>query len=234
VDRRTDDYEQLWSLLKFQSLDGKVMPERSPEQAWDRAEVDSSHVTFSGDLKFNERVGGPVFQFQLKPMKVDRSSRISRKFGGDRLFILGIPSFDARDLPLYLRSDAVTVRNGILSWLVGTDHQFLGRTWRAFYVKPQPSSTMVRKKNLANFNEIKHRIYFFAVDGYGFRRRSGLGIPHGELRNRRNAMTVNELLEWFMPFRLNAHQPCLKLFSRLRQGMSLHWKQRSLLKPRSC
>lgn len=211
------------------------MPEKSPEQAWDGAEADSSRVIFSGDLTFHERVGGSVFQFRLKPLKVDRSNRISRKFGGDRLFVLGIPSFDGRDLPPYMRSDAVTVRDAILSWLLGSDHQFLGRTWRAFFIKPQQTSTLVRKKNLAGFNEIKHRVYLFAVDGFGFRRRSGLAIPHGELRNRRFAMTVNELLEWFMPFKLNAHQPCLKLFSRLKQGKSLYRKQTtSPLKPDSC
>ena len=94
-----DDYEQMWSLLRLQLSNGNIMPEKSPENAWKKAEEDSSRVIISGDIKFNEKVGGPVFQFQLKPLKLDKSSRVSRKFGGDRLFVLGIPSIDTKDLP---------------------------------------------------------------------------------------------------------------------------------------
>jgi len=208
-------------LLKLQSNDGKAMPERSPDHAWDKAEVDCARVIFSGDLKFTEKGGGPVFHFQLKPLKVDKSNRFSRKFGGDRLFVLGLPSLEPRDLPSYLKSNAVTVRDAIIWWLHSANHQFLGRTWRAFYIKPQHISTNIRKKNLASFNEVKHRVYLFAVDGYGFRRRSEVAVLQAESRKRHVAMTVNDLLEWFMPFKLNAHQPCLKFFSRLKQGK--HW-----------
>ena len=191
------------------------MPEKSRVRAWEKAETESQYVVYSGDLSFSGKIGRPIFDFRLKPMTTEKSNRLTRKFGGDRFFILGIPGLTAKELPFILRRDAARVRDGLISWLLETDHQFLGRTWRAFLVKrPQKS----RKKNISSSNAVKHRIFLFAVDGCAFRRRSLRSFLNIDLRKWQFAITIQELLEWFMPMKLNMDQSCLKLFARLNLG----------------
>lgn len=218
LERVIDDQDQLWLLLKPLNEQGKPMPERSRNEAWEKAETESQAVVFSGDLSFSEKFGGPIFDFRLKPMRKDKSNRLSRKFGGDRFLILNIPGFTAKELPPVLRADPTGVRDSLISWLLETDHRFLGRIWRAFLVKQQQMSTDVRKKNMGSFNAVKHRVFLFAVDGDCFRRRSGRSIHKAALRKCYYAITVHELLEWFMPIELNSDQSCLKLFARLNLG----------------
>ncbi|MCJ1246805.1 hypothetical protein MMC30_004014 [Trapelia coarctata] len=218
--RAMDDQELLWSSLQQMAEQGKPMPEKSRAEAWEKAETEPQYVVFSGDLSFSDKISSPTFDFRLKPMRVDKSNRFSRKFGGDRFFILGIPGFTPNELPPFLKCDAAKVRNGLISWLLETDHRFLGRTWRAFLVKPQQMSTDTRRKNMSNFNAVKHRIFLFAVDGCAFRRRSSRSIHKLDLRKWRFPITIHELLEWFMPMKLNMDQSCLKLFARLNLAVS--------------
>ena len=188
------------------------MPVKSTLEAWHRADNDSACVVYSGDLTFADKNEGPIFQFHLKPMTIDRSTRVSRKFGGDRVLILGIPGMALKELPGHLKHDPEGVRKAIVTWLYESHHRFLGRTWCALYPKAQQATSKVRKDQLAAFNGIKHRVYLFAVDGQGFRR-----CPE-DPGNCHVAMTRENFLEWFMPLKLNTVQYCLKLYSRLAHG----------------
>ncbi|MCJ1394492.1 hypothetical protein MMC18_007370 [Xylographa bjoerkii] len=209
------NYEDFWSGITSKNTGNAVMPEKSNTEAWSRAENEPENVVFAGDLKFLNDIRRPVFQLQLKPLKTDRSYRLARKFGGDRFFILGIPGLTERELPSYFRSEAGTVRSAIISWLLDTEHHFLDRTWRAFFVKSQETSTRVRKAKISSFNSIRHRIHMFAVDGRGFKRRSRLTRSSSANDGGHVAMTVKELLEWIIPFEQNEDQSCLKLFARI-------------------
>lgn len=212
--RNVEDYDVFWSSLSsnIRKL-GKVPPESSSKTAWKKAGDSFDGVALTGDLTYVEQRGGSVFDFRLKPLKMEPSYRLSRRFGSDRFFIIGMPGLAAENMPSHLKSEAVTVRQGIIHWLVNIEHRFLGRVWRAFYVKPQPTNRG-RKGNQGSFNEIKHRVYFFAVGGHHFSPRINPSSPI-----RYEAMTVKDLLEWFMPTAVNLQQPCLKFFTRLALGL---------------
>lgn len=212
--RNVEDYDLFWtSLCSNIRKVGKVPPESSSKDAWKKAGDSFDGVVLTGDLTYLEQRGSSVFDFRLKPLKIERSYRLSRRFGSDRFFILGMPGLAAENLPSYLKSEAASIRRGIIHWLVNSEHRFLGRVWRAFYVKPPPTNR-VRKNDQGSFNEIKHRVYFFAVDGHDFSPRINPSSP-----KRHEAMTVKDLLEWFMPTAVNLEQPCLKFFARLALGL---------------
>lgn len=204
-----DEYERLWTaLIQVVKANNRPMPERSNTTAWKQAATDYSHVGLSGALNFSENPGGPLLKFDLKPLKIESSYRLSRKFGGDRFCIISMPSIASYDIPKYLKGAYNVVRPALIRWLVGTDHQFLSRQWRAFFVKPESAK-----------NRHGYRIFFFAEDGKDFRK----GEMKGELDPRKanhKVITIAELIDWFFPAKWNPDKPSLKLFARLALGVS--------------
>lgn len=190
------------------------MPERSSLAAWDRAGSKFEGVALTGKLMLLDQQKGPCFEFRLSPLKLESSYRLSRHFGSDRFYVLGMPGLDPQGLPSYLKKYHTPVREAITKWLVEEDHNFLGRTWRAFYTKPDDS----KKKGMRDsMRDSRYRIYLFAEDGAGFRDRE----RHGEVDPRlldRPRKPVKDMIEWFMPFKANLYQPSLKFFARLALG----------------
>lgn len=125
-----------------------------------------------------------------------------------------MPGLGPEDLPSYLKQYHTSARETIINWLVDTDHKFLGRTWRAFYTKPEDSK---KKGTRATIQDSRSRIYLFAEDGIGFREGKKPGEADPRLLDRPR-ITVREMLEWFMPFKANEKEPLLKLFARLGLG----------------
>ena len=210
-----ESYDSLWSsLTSIAKAHGAHIPERSSLAAWDRAGLKFEGVALTGKLKFLDQQKGPCLEFHLNPLKLEPSYRLSRRFGGDRFCVLGIPGLGPESLPSYLKKYHVSARDAITNWLVSTHHKVLGRTWRAFYTKPDAS----KKKGIRNsMTDSRYRIYFFAEDGVGFRD----GGRPGEVDPRfpdRPRTTVEQMLEWFMPFKANLDQPSLKFFARLALG----------------
>ncbi|MCJ1464994.1 hypothetical protein MMC07_003609 [Pseudocyphellaria aurata] len=213
-----DVYEKLWSSLSFTVKSRqKSLPEKSSITAWERASNNYERVSLTGELKFAEKPGGPVFHFNLKPMKIERSYRLARKFGGDRFCIVGMPGISCGNLPGYLKPDHFAVRESIVQRLVDTDLYFLGRIWRAFYLKPD--SKKPHRGKQSSFNEIKYRVYFFARDGHDFRNQPSTGETDPR-RSSHAPMSIETLVDWFMPAKNNQGQTCLKFFSRLALGVS--------------
>ena len=207
----TSDYSSLWSSLKGIG----TLPERSKLLAWRKAETSWTGVSLSGELTFNWGRDGPVFDFQLSPMKIEKSYRFSREFGGDRFLTINLPSLRGRDLPENLRRKKhhEAVRKDILDWLVSTGHHILGRTWRAFFVKPleRPKG---QKMHRTEVTPGAHRVYLFATDGPDFVSKHE---SHSNKSNHR-VVSVQELLEWFMPAKPNLDLLALKFFARLSLG----------------
>lgn len=213
-----DDYETLWSsLITIVRKSGQILPERSSLKAWQRASTDYDGVFLSGDLRFSERQGGPFFEFALKPMKIEKSYRFARRFGGDRFCVIGIPAISVEYLPPFLKEWQIPFREGIIDRLVDTDFHFSGRIWRAFYLKPDN----VRKTRGGNqsSSDIKYRIYFFARDGYGFVREPKVGEADPRAHEH-SPVSIGELIEWFMPANRNLSQTCLKFYARLALGLT--------------
>ena len=212
-----DSYDSLWSsLCSIAQAHGAPIPEKSSLAAWERASSKFDGVALTGKLMLLDQQKGPCFDFHLNPLKLEPSYRLSRQFGSDRFCILGIPGLGPDGLPSYLRPYHVTARDAIIDWLVSLDHRFLGRTWRAFYTKPDAS----KKKGVRNsMKDGRYRLYFFAEDGVGFLDggRRGEADPRFLDRSRK---TVKAMIEWFMPFRANLNQPSLKFFARLALGLT--------------
>ena len=217
--RKLDDYGQLWTeLTSIVRQHSGTIPERSSIAAWNRTLTSYDCVALTGSLAFSERPFESLFNFNLKPLKLEPSYRLSRKFGGDRFCIITIPPIEPNDVPIHLKESHNVVRRTLVRWLVDTDHHFLGRKWRAFYVKPEPtkrSSGILQKKPV----KPGFRAFFFAEDGNDFLCNATNGEADPRKPNHR-AMTVAKLIEWFMPPKANTQQLCLKFFSRLALAVS--------------
>lgn len=195
----------------------KSLPERCSLMAWERASNHYDGVSLTGDLKYTDQPGAPIFEFELKAMKVEKSYRLARKFGGDRFCVVSMPGVSYENLPGHLKSNHAAVRERIVKRLVDTELCFLGRIWRAFYLKPDAKKPRRGKQN--GFNESKFRLYYFAIDGHDFRTPSLTGEvdPRG---NDHAPISIEKLVDWFMPAKNNLGQTCLKFFTRLALGVS--------------
>lgn len=212
---KIDEYEKLWSsLASVAAIHNAILPERSSLRAWEKAQKNFENVSLTGDLKFPEHADSSIFQLSLKPLKVEKSYRLARKFGGDRFCIIGMPRIEK--LPPYLKINPVIMRARIVDLLTGHDISFLGRMWRAFYLKPE-FAKKTRSSPQSYLNDTKYRVYFFAQDGHGFRREGAESEDAGSSHH--SKMEVEEMLNWFMPFKHNLKQPCLKFFARLALGL---------------
>lgn len=175
-------------------------------------------MSLSGEIKYSDKAGGPLFNFELRPLKLDASYRLARKYGGDRIFTVSLPGLDLDDLPKYLRESSNMVRDKIVKWIVDQDHYFLGRRWRAFYVKLEARKSRDRRLP-KTISEPKFRIFMFAENGDDFRRKE----VRGEIDTRRSfhtSVTVSDVIDWFMPAAQNRDKRCLQLFSRLALAVS--------------
>lgn len=190
-----------------------ILPEQSSRRAWGKACGKFENVVLSADLQFAEKGEEPVFKLSLNPLKLEPSHRLARKFGGDRICVVRVPGIER--LPPYLKMDASVIRDGLIKLLIDTDISLLGRKWRAFNMKSDSSKKNQRDKP-TNVNDVKFHIYLFARDGDGFRNRTQVG--ESEFQDHHVKMEVQDLLEWFMPFKINQNQPALKFFARLALG----------------
>lgn len=195
LNQNNDDYEKLWSSLgSIAKAHNASLPEKSSSLAWRKAIDKYDGTSLSGNLKYSSKAETPIFEFSLNPLRSERSYRLSRQFGGDRFFAIEMPGISTESFPAYLKSYAMALREDIIGWLVNTEHRFLGRTWRAFYVKPEPRKNRGSAKGSI---DSKFRVYFFASESNN---------------------DFDDFVKWFLPFKHNLNQPCLKFFARLGLG----------------
>ena len=213
-----DDYGRLWEELSSTVSKAKdvLLPEKSSLVAWNKAAEGFEGVGLSGRLKFLEQQDGPVLQMCLQPLKLEASCRFARKFGHDRFCLILLPSLGLDGLPSYLKPNQLAARDAIIKWLVEIEHSFLGRTWRAFFEKAEPTKKG-QKGGKNSANDAKYRILLFAENGIDFRHRP----IQGETDPRKSTHThlsIKALIEWFMCPKNNSDQSTLKLFNRLGMG----------------
>lgn len=218
-----ENLDDLWSsLISVARSTGLQAPERSSAVAWAKAGGSFEGVSLSGRLRFADRADGPLFDLTLNPLRTESSYRLARKYGHDRFCVIGIPSIGLEGLPSRLKPDNTTsaaVREMIINWLVKSRHYFLGRTWRAFFVKPD-SGKKTQKSVKNSPSDVRFRVFLFAEDGIGFRNQSVKGEIDPRTHNH-VFVSVKEAIEWFMSSRNNPNQSCLKFFSRIALGSLL-------------
>ncbi|KAL9609212.1 MAG: hypothetical protein Q9167_006010, partial [Letrouitia subvulpina] len=180
-----DDYEELWSsLASIVKTNRQTLPEKSKPIAWAMAAQRFDSVLLSGSLQYIDQPGEPIFRMSLKPLRLERSYRLSRQFGNDRFFILEIPGLDNMAVPAYLKVDQEGFYEAVVQWFASHEHKFLRRKWRAFYLKPEErKKSRVGKISESTFNEPRFRVYFFAIDGYDFRNENSVGEDDPRLLN---------------------------------------------------
>lgn len=151
-------------------------------------------------LKEKRAPGESHFECKSKPMQMDKSCRLHRKFGPDRFITMSVPSLTS-SVPERLRSDA---KNGALSeavcrWLSG-DLSFFGRKWRVFFVDREERKSKSKSKSGPSGG---FKVHLFATAGYDL---SEIGFY--------------DFLNWHLNVRMNLKSSDLKLFNRLKLGLS--------------
>lgn len=192
-----DNYNKMWNTLVPENC-GINIPRCSPV-AWAAAIDGFDRVALSGKLEMQEltSISGqsnsrrPSLRFSLSPLRIERAlHRMARKYGADRMFVLQVPDFSKESPKLW---------QAFVIWLIHGKHKFLGRVWRAFFVK-QSDSSKERRKTGAPYC---YSVNLFAVDGM-----------HIE-----SPISRNKIVRWLLHLRKNKNQKALKLFSRI--GLSL-------------
>lgn len=225
-----NDYDKLWSFLRsIPTLKGKVFPERSDKDAWTCAitspDRGSEGIVLSGSLIFNDKQAGdcgPLFILRLLPIRLDLSHRLGRRLGSDRFLEINIPNWTVRPLPKILTKLSDRGQELIIEWLIDSTHLLFGRSWKPFYTRPKEKKD-VRKEGsqMSEGHDTANRLYFFAVDGVGFRTiPNSIPLPQPQPRPLIHvAISIDDLLNLIRPTKENEDQSFLKLFSRTSLGM---------------
>ncbi|RAL12750.1 uncharacterized protein BO97DRAFT_477741 [Aspergillus homomorphus CBS 101889] len=216
-----DDYWH-W-IASHNQRNGKPLPEKPTRKAWEAATGDfktdkhSEVVVLTGDMEWCTESENGVLKLSFHPLKTERTCRFHRRFGSDRFLSLTMPA-PARPPPhLRVASQSTTDLQEILAlWLTHNVHRCLGREWRPFFVEEVKSKRKVK-------SEPRFRVDFFAVDGIDFDHSvsipASLPSPNQNSTNR-TKMSVDDLIEWHMPWKANIGQSNCKLFQRLSLGLS--------------
>ncbi|KAL3417199.1 RNA-dependent RNA polymerase [Phlyctema vagabunda] len=214
------DYDVLWTYLKsLPALKDKPFPEKCRYEVWKCALEDFRQgfdgVVLSGSLRFNASLKrGPLFSFQLAPLKMELSHRLGRRWGNDRFWELDMPNLtgSSRDrMPPLLQQLGKEGREILLQWLIDEPHHLFSRAWQPFHVKPKDGKARKIEVTEAQADEgtTAHRVYLFAI--------KGRGIPAtGEA----GELSIFNLLDRIRLIRKNEDQPFLKLFSRTSLALS--------------
>ena len=215
------NYDRLWSsMTSIVKTHQSSMPERCSHGAWEKADLRFDEVEMSGRLIIDDGSTAlkPLLRITLNPLIIERSYRQARHFGGDRFLIVNFPGLEAKALPQSLKAKGDELREVLTKWLVETNHHFLGRTWRAFFLK-QDRPVKSRRLSSRTMNKDRFKIFMFAEDGPGYKTAPTVGEADPRQPNHQS-MSVQDMLEWFVPAESNRKEPALKLFARLQLAVS--------------
>ncbi|KAJ9136867.1 RNA-dependent RNA polymerase [Pleurostoma richardsiae] len=210
------------SLLRHDAFRGKAFPAMSPADVWAASltdfRVNGHDVVLSLSIDFSIHNSGPLFCMQLQPLKLEKSHRLSRRFGADRFLEALFPSPYSWKVPAFLKYDESAIGQ-VIGWLTRERHSFLGRCWAPFYTKDAGYKKATKEVRLGPEPKpvFKERIYLFAEDGIGFvSPRLAHSLPlKNEPVNARTRSSVSQMLDWALELSKNGSQPYLKLFQRI-------------------
>jgi hypothetical protein len=203
----SNEYDTFWAACRVIAKErGRRLPERSSSSAWISAsktffesETRARSVYLAGVLTFKSQVDEGLFEFQLKPLQLDKGCRFHRQYGPSRFMVLHLPSTSiSGDTPGTLKEYAKSgvLSNSVVGWLI-TEHRFLGRSWTAFFLEAD------KKKSKSSPQSQGYKVHLFAVSGEGL-----------------DVIKVAHFLNWHLQFEHNRMSTNLKLFQRLSLGLS--------------
>jgi hypothetical protein len=228
---RWKSQNHLWKVMaEHPLLQDKTLPEKSSPAAWNAALEDfyagEETVVLTMSLSFLPGRTGPFFQLQLHPLQINKSFRLSRRFGPDRFIQMVVPPLEVQNIPS-LKYRPESQMKHLRRWLFSSRHPFFCRVWTPFAVRSFRETVTKKPANREDRSEpaprqiTKDRIYLFAENGNDFRPSLfGFLPPKKEPMDRHTRMTVEQLIGWLIQPAENAQQPYLKLFSRISLGLS--------------
>ena len=198
-----DNDENFWTYSKHLREQGLTMPPPPSRKAWQAAGRGSELVVRTGRVLFDTGKSQSFLKLVLDPLQLETTSnRFFRHSGAHRFLKLILPSFG--DIPQPLNVKRAQIHPRVQEWLNVSDKELMGCKWSAFHTRARK-----RKKSKSKFTEDEdegYEVMLFATEG--------LDLPR---------ITVHELLNWFMPFKLNYKQSSCKAFARLELGVSDTW-----------
>ena len=215
----SEDFPSFWRWA--QQLPMGLASEPSNQQAWDRAEGRFENVVLRGDLNFNTRGTEPMFRLILKPLETDTSCRMFRRFGADRFLTINLPALNKSNLPSHLHKDLEGLTEQIRDWLVHNQLQLCGRAWRAFDLKALSTRKTGKEdpEYARAINRKGFQVLYFAESGCDISPSTKYLPSEDEISFTRTEMTVEQLLQWFMPWKHNQGISYPKAFARTKLGL---------------
>ena len=209
------------------------LPERCDSRAWQAAlgsqNFESGHnaVMLSAEIhmvkKRPHRNATPI-RLELRPLHLEQSCRLYRRFGSDRFIELLFPSASSPS-----SSNATLRREGgsevVTPWLTERRHALVGREWAAFWtgnaIKKTSSHDAVTWGPEPE-SIFRDRVWLFAEKGTALRA-SRLLLPRSIPSPVRASCSRESMLDWLLNFERNTSKTLLKLFSRVKLGEFGHW-----------
>ncbi|KAJ9629539.1 hypothetical protein H2203_001913 [Taxawa tesnikishii (nom. ined.)] len=167
---------------------------RTSWKTWEQCQVlkDDVNFIFKGSLSFNDAKGQALFNVKLNPLKLDKLSRVQRKFGAKRFLFLDIPSLTKTNVPKPFDGHKTDLGQKFLEWLL-VEKTFLGWRWNISTVQPIKQKSSASKKSV-----FERRAIFFATEGEGLK-----------------SISMQALYDWVIPLAENSYQSHCKAFTRL-------------------
>lgn len=166
--------------------------QRTPTSVWEALTdpSQSANVILKANLNFNSSASADkLLTLSLQPLKCERASRLQRQFGSSRFLYVQVPQIHTFK-GIHLKGQESLLKARFQEWMC-TEKEFLGRTWRIFHIQD------IKKKHNKD-NLPSHRLVLFAVDG-----------------PRLKKISIEEMLNWAIPFAKNGHQGFCKAYARL-------------------
>ena len=208
------DYDKFWeAVLKIPAC--SKLRRRESRKAWSAAEKDFEGYTFKGKLTFNADKNGSLFNLRLDTLQSLPSCRFQRAFGADRFLYLSVPSF--LKLPPHITGQTQHVLQGFQEWML-QEQTFLGRKWRVYFVDPKSDKKSTNRPEGA----FGLKIVLFATSGCDILPKSdhSKGLRNHMYHSLKPELTIYEIINWFIPLKLNAGMTFCKAYSRLELGHS--------------
>ncbi|THV74584.1 hypothetical protein D6D28_02452 [Aureobasidium pullulans] len=166
--------------------------QRTPTPVWEALTdpSQSANVILKANLNFNSSASADkLLTLSLQPLKCERASRLQRQFGSSRFLYIEVPQIHTFN-GIHLKGQESLLKSRFQEWMC-TEKEFLGRTWRIFHIQD------IKKKHNKD-NLPSHRLVLFAVDG-----------------PRLKKISIEEMLNWAIPFAKNGYQGFCKAYARL-------------------
>lgn len=206
----------------------KSFPERPAPDVFETAlstfATPDSAVVMSANLDWNTTSKGPLLHVSMRPLRLEQGCRLTRRFGADRFFEILTPSptgAGAGTPPCMKEPKNASL---VIDWLIKSKHEFVGRTWQAFFTRAGGARKPNREYRLEPDAKpiFKERVNFFAESGCTFSnaRPASLVPPPDEPLSKRFQFKASQMLDWLLCIKDNQDQPFLKLFSRIQLGLS--------------